>query len=225
MLRRRTADRTTSRRTVLGTTALVLAASAAAVIAGCSSDGPTAAGSGRVQVLLTDAPFPYDSVARVDVHVVRVDAKLADTDSSEAATQVEDRDRDAAEWRTVAEPKRSIELTALRNGVTTALGTTTIPAGSYRGFRLVIDPAQSSVTLKNGAVLTSTSSPGIKFPSAGRTGIKISLDRPLVVKADTSATPAAITIDFSLDDSFVLRGHSLAQNGLLFKPGLKATVR
>lgn len=219
------ARRSLSRRTILGTTAIGLASCALALLAGCGSDAPTVAGSGRVQVLLTDAPFPYDSVARVDVFVVRVDAKLTEADSSEAAARVEDADRDRSEWRTVAEPKRLIELTTLRDGVTTALGTTTIPAGSYRGFRLIIDPAQSSVTLKNGAVLTATSTPGIRFPSAGRTGIKVRLDRPLIVRADTTAAPAALTIDFSLDDSFVMRGNSLSQGGLLFKPGLKATVR
>lgn len=212
-------------RATLAGTALALTAVAATITA-CGSDAPTAAGAGRVQVLLTDAPFPYDSVARVDVHVVRVDAKVADVDSSAAAASVEDRDRDRDEWKTLAEPKRTIELTALRNGLTTELGITSLPAGTYRGFRLIIDPTQSSVTLKNGTVLTHASTPGIRFPSAGRTGIKVRLDRPLVVAAaDPAAPPVAVTIDFSLDDSFVLRGNSLSQGGLLFKPGLRATVR
>lgn len=217
---RRLAARATFAGTALALTAV------AAVIAACGSDGPTAAGAGRVQVLLTDAPFPYDSVARVDVHVVRVDAKVADVDSSAAAERVEDRDRDRDEWKTLAEPKRTIELTALRNGITTELGIASLPAGTYRGFRLIIDPTQSSVTLKNGTVLTHASTPGIRFPSAGRTGIKVRLDRPLVVAAaDPAAPPVAVLIDFSLDDSFVLRGNSLGQGGLLFKPGLRATVR
>ncbi len=194
--------------------------------AGCAGDGATAAGAGPLRVELTDAPFPYDSVSRVDVFVVRADAKREDADSAEAERRVGDDDKGAGGWVTIAEPKAAIELTRLRDGVTTALGTASLPAGTYRAFRLIIDPAQSSVTLRDGTVLTATSSPGIKFPSAGRSGIKIKLDRPVVVAAavDTAAAPTLL-IDFDLSESFVQRGHSLARHGLLFKPGIRATVR
>jgi hypothetical protein len=165
-------------------------------------------------------------VARVDVFVVRADAKTQESDSTEAAARVGDGDRGAGGWVTIAEPRARIELTALRDGVTAPLGTATLPAGTYKAFRLVIDPAQSSVTLKNGTVLTSTSSPGVKFPSAGRSGIKIRLAAPVVVPAAAEgAAPPTLLIDFDLDDSFVLRGSSLGRDGLLFRPGIKAAVR
>lgn len=200
---------------------------ALAAVACGSSDAPTAVGAtGALRVQLTDAPFPYDSVKSVDVFVVRADAKREDTDSTESAQAVEDKDKDAGGWVMIAEPKAKIELTALRNGVTAALGTATLPAGTYKGFRLVIDPAQSSVTLKNGTVLTATSSPSIKFPSAGRSGIKIQLATPVVVPATAAgATPPTLLIDFDLNESFVLRGNSLGKDGLLFKPGIKATAK
>lgn len=211
----------------LSRTAAPLALTALAFAAGCDERGPTtAAGTGRLTVQLTDAPFPYDSVRSVDVFVVRADAKREDVDSAAAASRVEDGDRGAGGWVTIAEPRARIELTALRDGVTTGLGTATIPAGTYKAFRLVIDPAQSSVTLKNGTVLTATSSPGITFPSAGRSGIKIRLDQPVTVPAATEGAAApTLLIDFDLNESFVLRGHSLGRNGLLFKPGIKASVK
>lgn len=191
---------------------------------GATGTGPTASGALRVQ--LTDAPFPYDSVARVDVFVVRADAKTEEADSAEAAVRVGDDDKGADGWVTIAEPKAKIELSSLRNGVTAGLGTATLPAGTYRGFRLVIDPAQSSVTLKNGTVLTSTSSPGIEFKNAGRSGIRIQLDRPVVVPAVAAGeTPPTLVIDFDLDASFELKGNSLSRQGLRFKSGIKATVR
>jgi hypothetical protein len=206
--------------------ALVGTVLAAAALAASCGDSPTAAGTGTLRVQITDAPFPYDSVQSVDVFVVRADAKREDADSAGAAAGVEDRDKGADGWVTIAEPKAKIELTALRNGVTQALGTATLPAGTYRGLRLVIDPAQSSITLRNGTVLTATSSPSIKFPSAGRSGIKIRLAQPVVVPATTAgATPPTLLIDFDLSESFVLRGNSLGREGLLFKPGIKATAK
>jgi hypothetical protein len=49
----------------------------------CSSDS-LSEGSGALKVQLTDAPFSSDSVSRVDLFVVQVDAKVAESDSAEA---------------------------------------------------------------------------------------------------------------------------------------------
>jgi hypothetical protein len=118
-----------------------------------------------------------------------------------------------------------IELTALRDGVTAPLGTATLPAGTYKAFRSSSTRAVER-DAQNGTVLTSTSSPGVKFPSAGRSGIKIRLAAPVVVPAAAEgAAPPTLLIDFDLDDSFVLRGSSLGRDGLLFRPGIKAAVR
>jgi len=87
---------------------------------------------------------------------------------------------------------------------------------------MVIDPSKSSVTLKNGQVLTNTSSPSVMFPSASRSGIKIALASPVVVGEDGKTT---MVVDFDVASSFVMRGNSLAQNGLLFKPVIRATVK
>ena len=191
--------------------------------AACGSDSATTtAGMGTLQVQLTDAPFSTDSVSRVDVFVVRVDAKQADSDSTDAARGASDDSASANGWITIAMPKAKIELLALRNGVSTILGDKSVPAGSYRSFRLIIDPSQSSVTLKNGAVLTSTSSPSVSFPSAARSGIKVNLDQPVTTGAGATTK---VLVDFDVSQSFVLRGNSLAQNGLLFKPVIRGTVK
>ena len=201
---------------------------AAGSVAGCSGGGDTSlatglAGSqaGTLVVHLTDAPFPFDSVKSVDVFVVRVDAKTAATDSAEAAHGTDDAGKDKGGWTTVAEPKATINLLALRDGKTTNLGQKALPAGAYKGFRLIIDPAQSSVTLRNGTVLTATSDPGIKFPSADRSGIKVNLDRDVRVGTDSTS---AMVIDFDVAQSFVMRGPAM-KNGLLFSPVLKGSVK
>ncbi len=189
----------------------------------CSSNSSTgSAETGTLQVQLTDAPFSTDSVSRVDVFVIRIDAKQAESDSTDAARGASDDSASANGWTTLATPKQKIELLALRNGVSTVLGDKSVATGSFRSFRLVIDPAQSSVTLKNGLVLTSTSSPSVSFPSAARSGIKVQLDQPITVGAGAMTK---VLIDFDVAQSFVLRGNSLAQNGLLFKPVIKGTVK
>lgn len=200
--------------------ALGVAVASVVTIGACNdSTGP---GTGTLKVQLTDAPFSSDSVSRVDVFVVRVDTKAVDSDSAEAAHAVTDDSVAAGGWTTVATPNKSIELLALRNGITTTLGITTLPAGSYRSFRLIIDPSKSSITLKNGAVLTSTSTPNVSFPSASRTGIKVNLDRPVAITAGDTTTQL---IDFDVNNSFVMRGGSINSTGLTFKPVVRGTVR
>ena len=189
----------------------------------CAADSSvTGQGTGTLQIHLTDAPFSTDSVSRVDLFVVRVDGKQEDSDSTAAARGASDDSASVDGWTTLATPKQKIELLALRNGVSTLLGSASAPAGSYRSFRVVIDPSQSSVTLKNGTVLTSSSSPSVAFPSAARSGIKIKLDQPISLSGGGTT---AVLVDFDVAQSFVLRGNSLAQNGLLFKPVIRGTVK
>jgi hypothetical protein len=199
---------------------LGVALCAATAVAACSDS--TAQGTGTLRVQLTDAPFSSDSVARVDVYVVRVDTRLESADDAAAASNVDDASASSSGWTTVATPNRSIELLALRDGITTTLGEKTLAAGSYQSFRLIIDPSQSSVTLKNGTVLTSTSTPSVSFPSAARTGIKVNLDQPIVIEADGTTTAL---VDFDVDHSFVMRGSTIAANGLNFTPVVRGTIR
>ena len=177
-------------------------------------------GMGRVRVQLTDAPFPFDSVSKVEVHVVRVDARLQDADDAAAAANVDDDDADG--WVVLARPDKVFELLALRGGKLADLGSAEIPVGTYNGLRLIIDAAKSSVTLKNGTKLTGTSSPGVVFPSAHRSGLKIQIEGGVGV---TAANVSVLVVDFDVGESFVMRGNSISQNGLLFRPVLSATVK
>lgn len=177
-------------------------------------------GMGTVRVQLTDAPFPFDSVAKVEVHVVRVDARVQDADENAAAADVDDEDADG--WVVLARPNKVFELLALRGGKLADIGSAQIPVGTYNGLRLIIDASKSSLTLKNGMKLTGVSSPGVKFPSADRSGLKIQIHGGVGV---TAANVSVLVIDFDVGESFVMRGNSITQNGLLFKPVLSATVK
>lgn len=182
---------------------------AAGALAAASCADSTGSGSGRLTVRLTDAPFPFSSVSRVDVFVVRVDAKLAATTDAEASNETQ-----MSGWTTIATPNAIVNLLDLSNGTTTNLGEATVPTGTYKGFRLIIDPAQSSVTLKDG------SKPSIIWPSAARTGIKVVLDQPVSLTENGSV----MVLDFDVGRSFVMRGNSISQNGLLFKPVVRGTA-
>jgi hypothetical protein len=163
--------------------------------------------TGQLTVQLTDKPFPFSDVKRVDIFVVRIDAKMAETDAAEAENESE-----MSGWTTLVSPNALFNLLDLTNGKTANLGVATLPAGTYRSFRLVIDTDQSSITLNNDA------KPAVIWPAAGKNGIKILLDEPVVVAAASN-----LLIDFDVGRSFVMRGNSILQNGLLFKRVLRAT--
>jgi hypothetical protein len=192
------------------------------MLAVACGNSTTEAGRGTLAVQLTDAAFPTDSVLRVDVYVVRVDARMASADSAAAAKGATDDSANTGGWTTVAQPNRIVNLLAYQNGAYLPLGNAGVAAGNYAGFRLIIDPSKSSLTLKNGAVLTSTSTPNVLFPSGSRSGIKIVFLTAVPVAANDTAT---VLVDFMVNDSFVMRGNSISQNGLLFKPVIKGTIR
>ena len=180
---------------------------ATAGLMACDS-GTTDGGPGKLTVLLTDAPFPFDSVESAHVYIVRIDARQAATTDAEAT------DPSSGGWTTLASPNSAVDLLTLDHGVTLNLGTATVPSGTWQSFRVIIDPSKSYVTLKDGSM------PDIKWPSAGQSGIKIQLADPLIVASNSST----IVVDFDVGASFVLRGNSIHNNGLLFKPVVHAVA-
>jgi hypothetical protein len=204
--------------------AATLAVCASIAVVACSSDDAMSpAGTGSVSVALTDAPFPFASVARADLFVVRIDCRVADTDSTDAESGKDDDAHSNTDpsrgWVTIATPNQTFDLLDLQNGTSVNLGQTTLPTGTYRGFRLILDTDKSSITLADGTVLNAANG-GIKFPSAGRTGIKIKLAQPFTVVSGASQ----MVVDFDLGRSFVMRGNNILQNGLLFKPVIRAVA-
>src|SRR5207249_530586 len=152
-------------------------------------------------------PFPFSSVSRVDIFVVRVDARKGTATEAEATDETS-----MSDWTTVATPNALLNLLDLNGGKTTNLGQATLPTGTWNGFRLIIDPSKSSITLTDGT------HPNIVWPSASKTGIKVVLDQPIALTANGSV----MVLDFDIGRSFVMRGNDIRNNGLLFKPVLRA---
>jgi hypothetical protein len=196
-------------------------AAATLVSGACSNKLSTEAGRGTLAVQLTDGPFLIDAVESVDIFVVRVDARRADADAAIVATGVSDDSADTGGWTTIATPNSRVNLLAYQNGTSLPLGLSNVATGNYLALRIIIDPTRSSLTLKNGAVLSGASRPNVSFPAADRSAIKIALTQPVVVVDGDTTT---MLLDFMVGDSFVLRGNTIAQQGLLYEPVVRATV-
>jgi Domain of unknown function (DUF4382) len=180
-------------------------------LAGCGDEGGTGESPGNsTRILLTDNPFPYDRVERVDIYVVTVSGSLS-SDTSAGGSFV-----------TLATPNRRINLLALQNGITDELGEVELPEGVLTAIRVVIDTDSSSITLKNGTQLTATSTPGIAWQfSAGRPTLSALVEEQITVP-DSGAT---VVIDYDVGKAFITPQEidpSSTDSGFIFSPVLRA---
>jgi uncharacterized protein DUF4382 len=184
--------------------ALVLAAA-------CSDSGSQdPGGEGSTRVLLTDAPFPFDRVARVDVYIVSVSGSLS-PDTSAAGSFV-----------TLAEPHRRINLLALQDGASDELGSLDLPPGVITAVRLIIDTDSSSLTLKDGTVLTGESSPGIAWQSSAGRPVLNALIHEQIQVPNTGGT---VVIDFDVGKAFITPQEidpASTDEGFIFSPVVRA---
>lgn len=156
----------------------------AAILAGCSEKSTSGTGgSGLTKALLTDAPFPYDQVARVDVYISRIGASVS-TDTGGAGPD------------TIATPRKTFNLLELSNGVVADLGSGPLSSGNYAQIMVTINADSSSITLKDGRVLKSGQ--GINWLAPSVFSIVVFTDPPLQV----TDTGAVVVIDFNLGRSF-----------------------
>ena len=178
---------------------------AALGLAGCTASeigpaGPPA--EGRTAVFLTDAPFPFDRIHRVDIHVSEI-ALSPRADTSEGLP----------EWVTVARPDRTFNLLDLQNGATALLGEADVPAGQYRAVRVIVDPERSSMTDRDGG------HPAIDWQAKGEAPSLFSLvEEPMAIDENGED----IVIDFDVGRSFL---PDSSTGGFLFIPFLRAITR
>ena len=177
---------------------------AALGLAGCTASeiGPAGPADGRTAVFLTDAPFPFDRIDRVDIHVSEI-ALSPRADTSEGLP----------EWVTVARPDRTFNLLDLQNGATALLGEADVPAGQYRAVRVIVDPERSSMTDRQGG------HPAIDWQAKGDAPSLFSLvEEPMAIDENGED----IVIDFDVGRSFL---PDSSTGGFLFIPFLRAITR
>ena len=159
-------------------------------LAGCARDAQQpSVQTGSSHVLLTDGPFPYDRLARVDLYIVSVSASLT-TDTAAGA---------GGSFVTLVTPKRRFDVLALQNGATAELGSLDLPTGAITAVRMVIDTDSSSITLKDGRVMTGANN-GIHWQSSAGRPVLNALIHEQIGVPDTGAV---IVIDYDVGQSFV----------------------
>jgi hypothetical protein len=156
-------------------------------------------GKPMVQVLLTDAPFPYGDVADVIVHVVRVEAAAVfDTSTGDP-------------WVTIAEPDRAVDLLDLQQGTSTVLGEGELDAGEYDAVRLTINTSLSRIRFKDNTIAT------VHWPSDS--SAELTLIAAVQGTLPVPQSGAAIVIDFDVGRSFL---YNDADRTFDFIPWLRA---
>ncbi len=185
--------------------ALALMTAAAAVLAACtaSETGPSGPPiDGSTSVFLTDAPFPFDRIARVDIHIDEI-ALSPQADTSDGLPF----------WVTVARPRRTFNLLDLQNGTTALLGAADVPPDQYRAVRVTFDPDRSSMTDRDGR------HPPIDWQAKGETPTLFSLvEEPMAIDENGED----VVIDFDVGRSFL---PDSSRDGFLFIPYIRAITR
>lgn len=174
----------------------------------CDSVGPSAdepedgSQGGTLDVRLTDAP---GDVTQAIVTIERVSVVPVEDSSGGDARE--------GGIELLSDSSFTTDLTKLQAGVDTALASIdSIPPGTYGQIRLVTaDTADVLYETQNGEATAD-----LKQPSAAETGIKVNFDP---VTLDSSTDQAEVTLDFSVEDSFVKAGRS---GKYIFKPTVQA---
>jgi hypothetical protein len=160
----------------------------ASIAAACYKDDTSANGplsrKPMTKVLLTDAPFPFDSVQSAKVYIIRIAVSTrSDTGSS----------ADSMHWVTVAEPHRQIDLLTLQQGLTDSLGTGELTADQYRAVLVTINNDSSEgIRWKNGSLAD------VRWYGSGNASYASFVEAPLNVPD----TGAVIVLDFDVGQSF-----------------------
>jgi len=176
---------------------------AGAAVLGCYKDDSTGTSNRKpmARVLLTDAPFPFDTVQSVDIYVISVSLSTqADTGGN----------ADNLPWVTVTEPHRKINLLTLQQGDTALMGSGEIDAAQYKAVRVIIDTDSSEIRFADGT------SALVHWGGAGRQAIHAFVEAAV----DVPEAGASIVIDFDVGRSF--HYNDLGDGGFNFLPWIRA---
>lgn len=155
----------------------------------------------RLNILLTDAPFPTDLIAEANVTINQILLKIDD-------------DAEEDSLITISEEVQSFNLLELTNGLTASLADIEVPIGDYDEIRLIVPEA--SVLLNDGELFD------LKVPSGSTSGIKVKLNPSIGI---AEGDEYQILLDFDVSQSFVVKGNPNSPAGIKgfnFKPVIKA---
>jgi len=175
-----------------------------------SADEPTATESTTLQMHLTDAP---GDVVKANVVIESMSIVPEEDTSNGDSTDV---------GATVLSEKNfEVDLTELQNGVDTLMSELELESGSYSQIRMITaHPDSFDVTYETAE--GDTAAANLFIPSSSNTGIKVNFEKPLTM--GTGLDTIDVTLDFSVEDSFIPKGPEGQTSEYNFKPTVKATV-
>lgn len=191
----------------LKTMSLLLAGALAGLFPACTQDDDPMSGTkGKVNVLLTDAPFPADQVAEANVVIDRIEIRKGGSE-------------DSVQFYVISDEQQEFNLLDLRNGVTAHIGDADLEPGVYDQLRLHV--VESNIVLNDEANTVFD----MKIPSGSSSGLKINITNGLEVTGGSTST---LILDFDVSKSFVVQGNPNTPAGIkgfIFKPVIRATVK
>jgi hypothetical protein len=151
-----------------------------------STGGPggPGTGTGSLTVLATDEPFVYEIVTAASITVDRVSVHTDANEGNDGFLVIYDG------------PPRVVNLFALRDGLTTELAHSSLPACSYRQIRVRVTAAE--LALVNGNTY-STAQGNLHLTSQDTSGFKVFVDPPIEIQDGISRT---FLLDFDLTHTF-----------------------
>jgi len=180
----------------------------ATIVVACYKDDVSTAGNSRrpmAKVLLTDDPFPFDSVQSVQVYIVII-AVSTHPDTGTSA--------DSMHWVTVAAPHRQVDLLTLQQGLTDSLGADTVTADQYKAVLVTINVDSSEgIRFKNGSPAV------VRWHGAGQESYASFVEAPISIPD----TGAVIVIDFDVGRSFAY--NQLGDHAFDFFASIRAVNR
>lgn len=166
---------------------VVLAAvTAVMLIAGCYQDEATNSipnNRRATRVLITDAPFPFDTVESVDIYFISISASTEPDTGSNANNM---------QWVPIVEPHRQINLLSLQRGDTALLGEKEIPADQYKAIRVIIDVDSSAIRFKDGSQAV------VRWGGSSRPALHTFVEAAV----DVPSEGADIVLDFDVGRTF-----------------------
>src|SRR5436190_996106 len=156
---------------------------------GCYKDDVRALGPGTrkstAKVLLTDDPFPFDSVQSVQVYIVGIDVSTRPDTGTSA---------DSMHWVNVAAPHRQVDLLTLQQGQTDSLGIGEVTADQYKAVRVTINVDSSAgIRFKNNSPAV------VRWTGPGQESYAVFVQAPISIPD----TAAVTVIDVDVGRSFV----------------------
>jgi hypothetical protein len=150
-------------------------------------------------VLLTDSPFPFGLVDRVEVYVSQI-----------AASMTADTLPEVQRWVIISEPRQRFDCVTLQQGATALAGEGQLETGIYQAIRMTLNGDSSRVVLHDGRTAR------VRWPASGSFNVPAVVEQPLTV----SGSGDTLVLDFDIGRSFAYNVDPLFD--FVFAPALRA---